>query len=119
VPSFASVNFSPQKTFHKDADISELARDLRAAFLEIPLLKIVTIEGQYTEPMAIGYDHEPAGVMVLRVQNVRNSAEVPLRSGGTVHFVWDGTRKRCRIDSIDGMTPLAGATYRFTFLMIG
>jgi hypothetical protein len=119
VPKYAYAQFAPKKTFFKDADVSELARTLRDAFSRIPILSIVTMEGPYTEPLYLGYDHEPAGVMILRVQNISDYMEVPLKTGGTTHFVWDGTRSRCRIDSIDGMTPTEGATYRFTFLMIG
>lgn len=119
MPNFAYAQFAPKKTFFKDADVSELARTLRDAFRKIPIFVITEVEGPYTEPLSVGYDHEPAGVMVLRVQNISDLMEVPLKTGGTVHFAWDGTRKRCRIDSIDGMTPTQGATYRYTFLMIG
>ena len=119
MPKFAYSQFMPKKTFFKDPDVSELARTLRDAFNAIPVFKIVSVEGPYSEPLTVGYDHEPGGVMVLRVQNISDYMEVPLKTGGTVHFVWDGTRKNCRITSIDGMSPTQGATYRFTYLMIG
>ena len=112
-------NFAPKQTFFQDSAVSELARNIRSAFVEIVDTKIVEYDAPYTEPLTVAYDHEPKGVMVLRIRNVSDLAEIPLKTGGTVQFVWDGTRKRCRIDSIDGMTPTQGATYRYTFWMIG
>jgi hypothetical protein len=98
------------------ADVGELARDLAAKFSNIPLLKLVQFEALYTEPLYVSFDHNPVGIVVMRVRN-KLSQEAPVLTGGTPHWVWDGTR--AKINSIDGMSAGSGSTFIFDMLMVG
>lgn len=107
-----------RKRVWSDKDLGELARDVASALEGIPTLKIKKFEAQYTEPLYVAYDHEPEILFCGRVRRFHDE-ETPVRTGGLCHFTWEGNRSRCRIDSIDGMTPEPGVLYRFTFLMVG
>lgn len=72
----------------------------------------------YTEPMYLSLPNEPqVGIILARLRRVPND-EKPVPTGGTVHFVWEGTQSRARITSIDGLTP-GSSVYRFNFWVVG
>jgi hypothetical protein len=118
VTNFRFLSGRIRKRLWKNRDLGELARDVDTVISKVPWIELVQFDAPYTEPLYVGYDHEPAILWCGRIRNVE-TMETPLRTGGMVHFTWEGTRKRCRIDSVDGMTPTPGDTYRYTFLMVG
>lgn len=107
-----------RKRLWKDRDLGELARDVSDALGSLTAFEVKQFDAPYTEPMYVGYDHEPNAIVLGRVRNVK-TPETPVTAGSLVHFTWEGTRKRCRINEIHDMTPAPGETYRFTFLMVG
>lgn len=97
--------------------LGNLARDVSNALNLIPLLRIAEYTGSYTEPLYVGYDHEPKACLLVRVRRTA-ALETPVLCGCAVHFTWEPLNTRLRVTNIDGLT--AGTTeYRFTFLMVG
>lgn len=107
-----------RKGLWKDKDTGDLARDVAKSFKGVVHGRINEFDAPYTEPFYVSAPHEPKGLLCIRLRNVTGRAETPIATGALCHFVWEGSKKRCRIDSIDGMSP-GTAIYRFTFLMVG
>ena len=108
-----------RKRMWKDKDMGDLARDVDDALADIPFLKLKKFEAPYTEPFYVAADKEPEILIMGRIRNITDLAQQPVLTGALCHFQWDGARKRCVINSIDGMTATSGVLYRFTFLMVG
>jgi hypothetical protein len=100
------------------ADIGETKRDADAALSKLVKLVPVEVIDIYTEPMFVKYDHEPKGVIAMRVRNDA-ALETPILCGSYCSFTWDGSKQRVRVDQIDGLAPGSGTKYRITFLMVG
>lgn len=96
--------------------IGELARDLNAAFDGMPLLKLVSFQSLYTEPMFLSLNSNPVGIVALRIRQT-NSQDTVIGCGCAVEWVWDSSR--AKINHIDGMTVGSGNTYSFDFLAVG
>lgn len=104
-----------------DRVLGELARDVDNVLsqLLLALPNVVTFTENYTEPMYVGYDHEPKGIFCLRVR-ADAALETPVLCGAAMHFVWEVDQKRLRVTSIDGLSAATPPVkYRFTFLMVG
>lgn len=107
-----------RKRIWGDANQGELARDVDDSLAAIVSTRIKEFDAQYSEPMYVGLPKKPKGMLLINVYNAVTQ-EAPLLTGGLVHCVWEGNQKRMRVTSIDGLTPLPGTTYHFTFLVIG
>lgn len=100
------------------AELGEHKRDTDDALSKLTAFKAVEVADIYTEPMYVAFDHEPKGVLALRVRNDA-ALETPVLCGTYCSFTWDGSTSRVRIDQIDGLTPGTGTKYRFVFGMVG
>lgn len=107
-----------KRRLYKDADLAEFARNVCDAFDGLPALEIKEFDAPYTEPLYLGADSEPKILFCGRIRAL-TALETPLLTGGLTHFVWEGSKSRLRVNSIDGMTPTPGTLYRFTFLLVG
>lgn len=95
----------------------EAFRDLdQSSRAATKILQLPPFEAVYIEPMLLQLKSEPVGgIYCLRVIDVLQP-DIPVETGGTVHFRWTGSQ--AQINSIDGMSP-TGRTYRFNFLVVG
>lgn len=101
-------------------DMGDFARDVAAHFGRTSSSGFTKkkLDAVYTEPFYLSSDSEPDGLIAVRIRKL-TALETPILTGGVCHFTYDAAHKRCRINSIDGMTPEPGVLYRFTFLMVG
>lgn len=100
-----------------NAELGELARDVSNAIGALVGLRIVTYTANYTEPLNVGYDHEPSGgVLALRVRKDA-SPETAVPGNARMPFVWNAQKQQVQVSSIDGC--VLGTRYRFNFLMVG
>lgn len=105
----------------KENELAKLKRDLDEALKSLPRFKTKTLDAAYTEPLYLGFDHRPSGVLLLSCIDARDQ-EGPeeVLSGGFTHWTWEGGKARIRINSIDGLSPDEPTkTFRFTFLVVG
>ncbi len=100
------------------SEIGENQRDADDLLSRLVPLAIIEVTDIYTEPLFVKYDHEPKGVIAMRVR-LDSALESPVLCGSYCSFTWDGTQQRVRVDQIDGLAPATGNKYRITFLMVG
>lgn len=98
-------------------DATELARAVQSIFDALVRFEVLSVTTQYSEPMFLGYDHEPSAIIAARIRNDA-TPETVVAAGPRVCYTWLGSAGGLRIDDINGLTP-GGTTYRFTFVMIG
>lgn len=98
-------------------ELGELARDTSNALAALLAGSIVLFTGIYTEPMFVGFDHEPNMCIAGRVR-LDSTPELAIAGLGTsVQFVWEAAQQRLRVTKIQGLA--VGTSYRFAFLMVG
>lgn len=105
-----------KQTFDNQA-LGDHARDVQAAFDQMPRKIDRVVEAFYTEPFALGAPVtgvEPAGIKLLRIVSVIRP-ESPVLCGELVHFVWKPLSNGCVVTSIDGLSPSTTIKYRMTF----
>jgi hypothetical protein len=101
-------------SYPNNRDMNELAGDVAKAFDAVVPAKVVSFTATYAEPMFIAFDHEPAGVLLIRMREDA-APETPNAFSAGVCFTY--TSQGIRIDELEG--PLLGTRYRFGFLVIG
>lgn len=99
---------------YTDPKVGELARDIDEALGDFSETAFVKLTDVYQEPMVIGFDHEPEGVIALRVRE-DTAPETEVAVSATVPFVFKN--KAVNITAIEGCT--VGTRYRFTLWMVG
>lgn len=97
--------------------LNQFARDVEHAFSLMLAIDIVLFTGVYTEPMFVGFDHEPQMCIAGRVRSSTAPETAISGLGTSVQFVWEQPQARLRVTKIDGLT--VGTEYRFAFLMVG
>lgn len=99
-----------------DRELGDLARDVSDAFGKLVPIAAFTVIQNYTEPMTVGFDYEPAMLLAGRVRKDA-SPEDAVNGNSRVCFVWDAFNKRLKVSNVDGCT--VGVKYRFNFLAVG
>lgn len=81
-------------------------------------LALTEFDSLYTTPMYVGLEAEPKGILCVRIRRLP-ALEAVTSFDPMVGYVWDGARKRAKVDAIGGMLTGTGRTFRFTFLLVG
>lgn len=99
-----------------DRELGDLARDVSDALGKLVELQTIAFSAVYTEPLLVGFDHEPA---ILLAGRVRKDAtpEAAVNGNARVCFVWNAQKTQLQVSSVDGCT--VGVKYRFNFLAVG
>jgi hypothetical protein len=92
----------------------EVNRDLDNALRRVPELAVLEFTRTYDEPMTVQFDHNPKGVLVVRIQEDA-TPETPIDILAPAAFTYTATG--IRIDMIFGLE--VGARYRFVLLVVG
>lgn len=99
----------------KDAVSGANARAVQNVLMTLPRFVSATFDSQYSEPMPLSVGAlEPQAIELVRIVNLR-APETPVLCGSMVHWLFKPRQGGALITSIDGLSPLDGNTYRFTF----
>ena len=103
-----------------DKELAQLKRDLARTLSSMPKMTKKKLDAPYAEPMYLGFDHRPEGLLLVSCIDAQYQEEPEnVLCGGMCHWTYDGGQKRIRIISIDGLTPSSTRTFRFLFLVVG
>jgi hypothetical protein len=99
----------------KDAVSGANTRAVQNVLMTLPRFVSATFDSQYSEPMPLNVGAlEPQAIELVRIVNLR-APETPVACGSMVHWVYRPDQGGAQITSIDGLSPLDGNMYRFTF----
>lgn len=91
------------------------SRAVQQVLMSQPRFATTSFEGFYTEPLVLNVGAEqPESIELTRITN-KLAPDSPVTCGSMVHWSFRPDLGGAQILSIDGLSPLSGITYRFTF----
>lgn len=101
-------------TGYDDPRVAQLAQDAQQALDAIVTVRVLEFTRTYAEPMSIALDHEPLGVLLIRLRE-HDAPEEIVPADTLVSFTY--INGQIVIPELQG--PEEGVRYRFTFEVVG